>query len=199
MEDTILRKYPTLKDEGLFKYRYTKENFEKYTQIQNSIENYEKWKIGINYKTNRKIKIGGKTHFQIGYDFYIKHKNSLFNYSYILFTELDGINIELYLQETEKLKNEILSYNEKVNEIICKIKKLEKWVDFVEFEGKKYGIPKIYDYIHRENDCNGKTNETKVRIKECRECSGTTSFQEPCECKYITIIKCVKCGYSSSY
>ena len=138
MEDNILRKYPTLKDERLYKDRYTKENFEKYTQIKNSIENYEKWNIGINYKTNRKIKIGGKTHIQFGYEnFYIKNETSYGSSYIILFTELDGINIELYIQETEKLKNEILSHNVKVNEIICKINKLEKWVDFVEFGGKR--------------------------------------------------------------
>lgn len=187
MEDNILRKYPTLKDERLFEDRYTKENFEKYTQIKNSIENYEKWKIGINYKTNRKMKIGGKTHIQFGYEnFYIKHE---------IFTELHGINIELYIQETEKLKNEILSHNVKVNEIICKINKLEKWVDFVEFGGIKYGIQKIYNNIHRENDCNGNINKTEVFIRECRECRGSTSFTEPCRCEYKTNIECVKCGY----
>jgi len=80
--------------------------------------------------------------------FTIKHETSLYSYSYILFTELDDINIELYIQETEKLKNEILSHNVKVNDIICKINKLEKWVDFVEFEGMKYGIQKIYNNVH---------------------------------------------------
>ena len=62
MEDHILRKYPTLKYE---RFRYTKEDFEKYKEITNSIENYEKWKIGINYKTSRKIKIGGKSIFNL--------------------------------------------------------------------------------------------------------------------------------------
>ena len=196
MEDNILRKYPTLKDERLYKDRYTKENFEKYTQIKNSIENYEKWNIGINYKTNRKIKIGGKTHIQFGYEnFYIKNETSYGSSYIILFTELDGINIELYIQETEKLKNEILSHNVKVNEIICKINKLEKWVDFVEFGGIKYGIQKIYNNIHRENDCNGNINKKEVCIRECRECRGTTSFTEPCRCEYKTNIECVKCGY----
>lgn len=49
MEDNIIRKYPTIKDERLYKKRYTKENFERYKEITKSIENYEKWKIGINY------------------------------------------------------------------------------------------------------------------------------------------------------
>lgn len=196
MEDNIMRKYPTIKDERLYKDRYNKEEFEKYKEITKSIENYEKWKIGINYKTNKKIKIGGKKHIQIGYEnFYIKHRTLYDGYKYILFTQLDGINIDLYIQDTEKLKEEILSYNEKINEIICKINKLEKWNDFVEFEGIKYGIQKIYNNIHRGDDCNGNINKTEVCVKECRECRGTTSFTEPCRCEYKTNIECVKCGY----
>tara|TARA_Y100000389_G_C17302060_1_gene433475 strand:- start:108 stop:689 length:582 start_codon:yes stop_codon:yes gene_type:complete len=184
MEDNILHKYPILKDERLFTDRYTKENFEKYTQI--NLENYEKWKIGINFKTNRKIKIGGKTHIRLGYEnFYIKG---------FLFTKLNDINIELYIQETERLKNEILSYNLKVPEIICKINKLEKWSDFVEFEGIKYGIQKVYNDIHRENDCNGNINK-EIVCWECRWCRGSASFIEPCRCSYTTNIECVKCGY----
>ena len=73
MENNILREYPTIKDDKLYKDRFQKEHFEKYKQIKESIENYEKWKVGINFKTNRKIKIGGKTHRQLGYEhFYIK-------------------------------------------------------------------------------------------------------------------------------
>ena len=59
----------------------------------------------------------------------------------------------------------------------------------------KYGIQKIYNNIHRENDCNGNINKTEVCIRECRECRGTTSFTEPCRCEYKTHIECVKCGY----
>ena len=71
MENNIMRKYPTTKERAS---RYNKEDFEKYKEITKSMENYEKWKIGINHKTNRKIKIGGKTHEQLGYEnFYIKH------------------------------------------------------------------------------------------------------------------------------
>jgi hypothetical protein len=195
MEDSIIRKYPTIKDERSYKDRYNKEDFEKYKEITKSIENYEKWKIGINYKTNRKIKIGGKTHTRFGYEnFYIK-RGTTYSYSYVLFTELDDINIELYLQETESLKKEIISHNVKINEIICKINKLEKWNDFVEFEGLKYGIPKIYNNIHREDDCNGNINKTEVCVRECRECRGTTSFTENCRCEYKINIECVKCGY----
>jgi len=105
MENNIVRKYPAAKDERVYKDRYNKEDFEKYKEITKSMEKYEKWKIGINHKTNRKIKIGGKTHKQLGYEnFYIEHKTSPYSSTYILFTELDGINIETYIKETEKIK-----------------------------------------------------------------------------------------------
>ena len=199
MEDNIIRKYPTIKDERLYKDRYNKANFEKYKEITKSIENYEKWKIGINHKTNRKIKIGGKTHEQLGYEnFYIKH-GTTYGYSYILFTDLNGINIELYIQDTEKLKKEIEDYNSKVYDIICKINLLEKWDEYIVFEGIKYGIPYIYNGIHRSNNCNGKINETKIRIRECRECRGDASFTEPCRCEYKTCMDCLRCGYILNY
>ena len=51
----IIRSYPKIKDERL--YRYSKDSFEKYKEITKSSENYEKLKIGINYKTNRKVYI----------------------------------------------------------------------------------------------------------------------------------------------
>jgi hypothetical protein len=194
MEYSIIRKYPTLKDERLYKDRYNKEDFEKYKEITKSIENYEKWKIGINFKTNRKMKIGGKTHTRFKYENFYINRGTTYNYS-VLFTKLDGINIDLYIQDTEKLEEEILSHNVKINELICKINKLEKWNDFVEFEGLKYGIPKIYNNFHRENDCNGNIIKTEVCVMECRECRGSTSFAEPCRCKYKTNTECVKCGY----
>ena len=91
MEHNIIRKYPAIRYESR---RYDVQDFEKYKEITKSIESYEKWKIGINYRTNRKITIGGKTHQQLGYDFYIKGD---------LFNKLHGINIELYLAQSEKL------------------------------------------------------------------------------------------------
>ena len=195
MQYSILREYPKFMDEGIYKYRYSKEDFERYKKNINSIQNYEKWKNGINYKTIRKIKIGGKLHKKLGYDdFYIK-KYNLYSYSYVPFTELDGIDIDLYIKETDKLKNETLLYNSTVMDIINKIVNLEKWDHCIEFEGVKYGIHKIHNNIHRENDCNGNVIESTICIRECRDCRGTNSFIEPCSCKYETYLECLKCKY----
>ena len=196
MEDNIIRKYPKIKDERLYKNRYNKEDFEKYKEIIKSIENYDKWKIGINYKTNRKIKIGGKTHEELGYkNFYIKQKTSENAYSYILFTELDGINIELYLQETEKLKKEIQDYNLKIYEIICKINLLENWEQYIVFEGIKYGIPYVYKGIHRENNCFGLIKEDYYESCSCHCCENWGGCSNPIKTQYF---KCEKCNYNYS-
>ena len=55
MEHNIIREYPAIRYESR---RYDVQDFEKYKEITKSIESYEKWKIGINYRTNRKITIG---------------------------------------------------------------------------------------------------------------------------------------------
>ena len=196
MENNIIRKYPTIKDEQVYKNRYNKDNFEKYKEITKSMENYEKWKIGLNYKTNRKIKIGGKTHKQLGYEnFYIKRGTT-----YVLFTELDGINIELYIEETEKIKKEIEDYNSKVYEIICKINLLEKWEEYISFEGTKYGIPYVYENIHRENNCLGLITEDYSEGCSCHCCEDWGGCSNPTRTQYY---KCEKCDYkygeSSNY
>lgn len=191
MKYNIIRNYPTQKDENL--YRYNREDFEKYKEITKSIEHYEKWKIGINYKTNRKIKMGGKTHMELGYEnFYIKHKTSSYNYSYILFTELDGINIELYIEETEKLKKEIEDYNSNIYEIICKINLLEKWDEYIVVEGIKYGIPYVYKNIHRENNCFGLITEDYYKGCSCHCCEDWGGCSNPTGTQYY---KCEKCDY----
>lgn len=191
---TILHEYPKTKDESLFVKRYSKEDFEKYNGITKSLDNYEKWKNGINYKTNRKIKIGGKTHMQIGYNnFYIKY-GTPYSYSYVLFTELDGINSALYLQETEKLKEEILDYNAKVNDVISKIKLLATWEQYVEFEGTKYGLPIVYNGKHMENNCFGLIKEDYYENCHCSTCENWNG----CGSGGTQYYKCNKCDYKYS-
>jgi len=46
---------------------------------------YKKWKDGINYKTNRKIKIGGKIHREL------KEKCMIYSCGWILFDTLNHI------------------------------------------------------------------------------------------------------------
>lgn len=189
MENTVMHKYPSKR---IYEDRYTEEDFDKYKEITKSIENYNKWKIGINHKTNRKIKIGGKIHKHLGYEnFYIKHGTS-HSYSYVLFTELDDINIELYIEETKKLKKEVEEYNSKVNKIIEQINLLEKWEDYVVFEEIKYGIPYVYKNIHRENNCFGLVVEDYSEGCRCHCCEDWGGCSNPVGTQYY---KCEKCDY----
>lgn len=154
----IERHYPSKRQEKSYPKRYDNSIFEKLNEMNADTElhnDYKKWKDGINYKTNRKIKIGGKIHREL------KAKFMIYSCEGILFDTLNHINAHEYLQETEKINNEIdvenaviKDYNKLVDSIIEKIQKLEGWNDFIVFEGKKYGlIHKIKNNIHIENNC----------------------------------------------
>ena len=176
----IKRHYPTRKQKIKYPFRYSKENFDEYDKMINKevlMNNYKKWKDGINYKTNRKITLGGKIHDSLKYDYMIKCENNegnyCQNYTHVLFEKLNNINKGIYLLETEeiykKIDNDntlIKKYNEKIDNIISKINNLEKWNDFIEYNNEKYGISHYYGGIHRENNCLGKIVEG--RYKECR-------------------------------
>lgn len=205
----IERQYPTKKREKTYPERYDNSVFEKLNEMNGDIElqnDYKKWKDGINYKTNRKIEIGGKTHSNIN-KFMINYSH---NYSFgsqmrssVLFEKLNNINSHKYLQETEKINNEIdvendviKDYNKLVDSIIEKIQKLEGWNEFIVFEGKKYGlIHKIKNNIHIENNCLGEMifthEETEYTSNDrpfCNYKDGETTF---------SIYKCSKCIYEN--
>ena len=190
----IIRGYPYKKREKSYPYRYDNNIFEKLNEMNEDIElqnNYKKWKDGINYKTNRKIEIGGKIHKKLEYEKFMVNG--------ISFDKLNSINKDEYLKETKKIINEIdidnaiiKYYNELVDSIIEKIKKLEDWNDFVEFEGKYYGINKVYNNIHRENNCLG---EMVFYKEHTYYIFGDRPFcnYEDKECRY-SIYKCNKCN-----
>lgn len=185
--DNIIRTYPILDDERIFKDRYTKKDFEEHAYITKSVGNYEKWKNGINYITNRKIIVGGKTHQSIGYkNFYIKNA---------LFTKLDGIDTEVYIRDTEGINQKIQKRNKEVQETICKINLLETWEEYVIFEEQKFGIPNVYNNTHRENDCLGSFVEYSYDSCNCRTCENWGGCSNP---KGTQCYKCVKCNYKHS-
>ena len=121
----------------------------------------------------------------------------------VLFDTLNSINPHEYLQETKKINNEIdvenaiiKDYNKLVDCIIEKIQKLERWNEFIEFEGKCYGITsKVLNNIHRENDCFGEMTFTH---KEKTYTSNDRPFcnYDDTETTY-SIYKCSKCNYEN--
>lgn len=163
------RIFPIKKNIKIYPERYDNFVFDKLNEMNNNIElqnDYKKWKSGINYNTNRKIKIDGKIHRELKQKFMIYH-----NGRGILFDILKNINIYEYLQETKKINNNIdvenviiIDYNKSIDIIIEKIQNLENWNDFIEFEGKRYGIVnKVKNNIHIENNCFGNILLNKER------------------------------------
>ena len=195
--DEIIRNYPNKKKLLKYPLRFQEDIINKYKEFKNNTDlqnNYNKWKSGINYKTNRKIKIGGKVYNHLKYNFIIHFDNK-----HILFEELNGIDFDNYLLETDNIYKEIdeqniiiNNYNNKINIIIEQINKLEKWNDYIEFQGNKYGIPKVYDNIHRENDCLGNFIEDFYTSCTCRLCEDWGGCTNPQAKQYY---KCNKCNH----
>lgn len=188
----IKRQYLFHRHEKEYPIRYNNAVFEKFNEMNSdtALQNdYKQWKTGINYKTNRKITIGKKLHRELREKFMISYSH---NYrvgyetrSSVLFEDLTNINSDIYLQETDKINNDIdiensviKDYNKTIDSIVEKIKKLESWDDFIVFEGKKYGlVNKIKKNIHMENNCYGKM----VYLE-----SGIYSFHKCSKCNYET-------------
>ena len=152
-----------------------------------------KWNSGINYKTNRKIKIGGKIYKELGKRFVVNYGN--INYGFyehsISFADLVNINVEDYIQETKIIVEKINKECYIIDDIINKIKNLEKWNDFVEYQRIKYGLPKVLDKIHCENNCNGNIKEYDRHECRCNKCEnwfynghGDTIYYKCDNCDY---------------
>jgi len=186
--DNIIHMYPNKKSTEQYTSRFTQEHFNEHTRISKSRDNFEKWKSGVNFKTNRKIKIGGKLHETIKYDNFI----ILVDDQFILFNELDNINCDLYLDETQKIKKNVHEHNQLVDIMIIKINSLKYWNDYVEFNGIKYGIPIVHNNIHRSNDCFG--NIVKDYHESCK-CS-TCEFWTGCGNMGTQYYACDKCNYT---
>jgi hypothetical protein len=180
----IYRHYPYKSlHEISWKNRFTEEDFKKYDKIQEKKSDYDKLKKGINFLTNRKIRIGGKVYNDLlKRNFHIKDN--------VFFTDLDNIDRVRYLQETEKIKENIKQSNTEIDNVIKKINYLEKWDDHIEFDGKKYGIPNIYNNIHRTNDCFGKIIKDYERSCNCELCENWIG------CGDYQYFSCENCDFS---
>jgi len=195
----IIRIYPIYKELIEFPFRFKAEHFDKYNELLNNETlqiNFKKWNNGINYKTNRKIKINGEIHRELKNIFIINcgKKN-------VLFDEFNGIDYEPYLLETKNMyadidnKNkEIKKYNNIIDDIIEKINELDNWDKFVEFNSKKYGMPIVSKNIHNENNCNGEFIKDKYERCECSSCENWGGCNEPA----IQYYKCSNCSYKIS-
>jgi len=199
MESCIIRELPTTKRFSSYPPRFEKEQFDTYLKISQDKETqrkYNLWKNGINYRTNRKISINSALHNALKQQFTI-----FFNGRWILFEEFNDIEIDKYLLDTYYINKQVDTLNESIktdNELINNVKKqilnLQNWNDFIEFQGKKYGIPVVYNDIHRENDCFG-TIQSRYEPCRCHTCEDWGG----CRDGGTTYYECSKCGYSHNF
>jgi len=185
----IIRHYPIIRR---YPYRYTNDAFDKSHEMYNDpvlTEHYNQWKKRINPRTNRKIKIGGKTYNAIKNDFMIS-----FLYGRVFYLKLANIDEEKYKEETIQLNHETDKENEIISSTIEQINRLQHWNDYVMYDGIKYGLQKVLNHVHRENDCFGKMEYSMEKKYKCRGCMNK-NVRYQCLCHTYTIHKCNKCGY----
>ena len=193
----IVRHYPMHRS---YPYRYTNEAFDKFNEMYSDpeiSENCNKWKKGINPYTNRKIKIGGKTYDSIKDDFMIYFLYGT-TWTRTFYLKLN-IDQEMYKEETIQLNREIDRENEVISSKIEQINRLQSWNDFVIYDGIKYGLKKVLNDVHRENDCFGQMEYDREKDYECRGCRNNHVGPYQCLCHTFTINKCNKCGYEEKY
>ena len=193
---SIIREYPIKKKKLYYPTRYSKD-FDEFIKFKNTSKynDYKLWKDGINYKTNRKIKIGGRLHKQLSDAF----RSWIINIYTI--PELESINVDEYLKETltieleiDKKNKSIIEYNLLIDKIIEKINKLTKWEDFIEFKSNYYGIPHYHNNIHRQNDCMGDMKLIYSNTRDCNKCENGWGCSSS-NCSTTTLeYECNKCG-----
>lgn len=213
----IERKLPSYKKMIKYPLRYQTSTIEECKKMlsDNVLQNaYNKWKDGINYKTNRKIKINGKIHDGLKTQFMIHGEYPIDKYGnkesfYELFEIISDKLTSNYEEETANIytdidyKNKIIeNYNKPIIDLTQKVNALQSWSEYVEYDGKKYGTAnKIVSDIHIENNCNGKIIKTDTQKKECKGCWDGMMFNAPyqCSCSIWQIEKCDKCNFVHEY
>lgn len=205
----IFRIYPKKRKYESYPSRYTSKLFDTFENLLKDtdfINDYKKWKLGINPTTNRKIQIYGELHYKISERFRISYKDTNNNNDSIIMDKLENINREKYLADTEKIisniNNEnalIKNYNDNVDKVIEQINQINNWDDFIIFEGKKYGYPNfIKNETHIKDNCFGKIIFIKEKTKYyfndrpfCNYSDGETTYLyyicDKCKLKYKEI------------
>ena len=78
----------------------------------------------------------------------------------------------VYLQSESDYNKMYAKYRTRkilIDDAYDRIRKLDKWNDYVLFEGIAYGIPHIFNDVHMENDCGGAMKSMR-RKPTCKLC-----------------------------
>ena len=190
----IVHGYPDKKAYQKYPVRYTQETFDKYKSMMNSrtfLQDYEKWKHGISYKSGRKVKIGSIRHNELKEKFIIKGKCESGNY-FVMFNQLHFIVPEIYNAATIEINKkvdennkQIIEYNNQVDEIIEQINKLDNWDSYVVFNDVKYGLPPVLNNMHMTGNCLGEIRQI-YNLCRCNLCENWSCCNNP-------IIPCFIC------
>jgi hypothetical protein len=169
--------------------RFTQVDFINFDKLKKK-SHFNLWFSGVNPETGNKIKINGDLHYRLG-------RNSGYKY-YEYYQQLQTIDRKAYYDETLKIMDEYAltivetaKLNDKIRELNKQIAAL-KWNEFIVFENKKYGIPKVTDNVHNENDCKGKFKLLYTKGCECHLCEDWNGCNNP---KQTNIYSCEKCGF----
>lgn len=164
--DSIIRTYPNKIKLLDYPERYSREIFKKRDIILDKHRvRYDIFKQNINPDTNRKIKKNGRVYKKLKEEFIVQARQSNRHPWPIHLVDIEYINYNDYNIETAKLNKDIddknikiINENDIIKSVIEKIDNLEDWNDYIEYNGKKYGISKYFKGIHRENNCMGVIN-----------------------------------------
>ncbi len=216
-ESKIIRELPRINDrhnyvfrqiinEKKYPYRLTQADFDKCDNIVKD-PNYIKLLNGINYKTKRAIKIKGDTYCNVLKEFTIANhtpeeimainREEYFEKSKLIISEIDEYNkkykhiIDKYNEAMRQKIYDCEKYNIECLEAIEQIKKLTTWDSYVELYGLKYGIPEIYENIHRKNDCMGVFEYSDIVVCDCFMCIHSGCCSNPIR----QLFKCSVCGF----
>ena len=191
--------------------RYKKDVFEEckaLLEIPAFQADYAKWESGdmninLNWKTNRRIRVGGSIYDSIVNKF--KTVKSIAS-NVINDAETYEAHISRIKTDIDRWNDRVWSHNRDVHEMTKQVNLLESWDHFVEFQGKRFGLSKPFmNGVHRKNNCLGKIIESEKKEEyesehECGSCRSGFGAGRTCHCYWSTQIRtiytlfCERCG-----
>lgn len=150
----IIRFYPPTASYIFGDYEfYDFDEFEKLKKDEEFLKKFNLFEQNIDYRTGEKIIPKSNLWEELKKEFIITLPcDSKFN---IYFGDIISYENGEYYRIDGRITT-IKNYNKEANIIGTYIAELKYWEDYVMFDGDKYGIPTIFNSIHREDNCFGK-------------------------------------------